>query len=171
MTDNLWEQIDGGARKLVPFLTALLLILLAHIPTHLPGFSTITPLFGLMVIYHWTLHRPDLFPSIAVFGLGLLTDALSGAPFGANALVFLVVHGVVLAQRRFFHKKSFSMLWAAFVPIAAAAALLYWLLYMAMTRSLIDPLPLAFQVGITGTLYPLVYYGLAVAQRSLLERT
>jgi rod shape-determining protein MreD len=171
MTDNAWGQVDGGARKLIPVLTALVLILLAHTPVHLPGFSTITPLLGLMAIYHWTLHRPDLVPSIAIFALGLVTDALSGAPFGTNALVFLGVYGVVLAQRRFFHKKSFAVLWAAFLPITAAAAFLYWLLFMAMTRTLIDPAPLVFQVGITGALYPLVYYALAVAQRSLIERS
>lgn len=171
MTDNVLGQINAGVRRLVPLGAAIGLVLSAHIPTHLPGFSTITPLLGLTAVYHWSLHRPDIFPSIAAFGLGLLTDALSGAPFGINALIFLAVHGVVLSQRRFFHKKSFVVLWAAFLPITASATFLYWLLFMAMTRTLIDPAPLAFQIAITVALYPLIYYVLAVAQRSLIERT
>jgi len=170
MTDNVWGQINAGVRRLVPFGTTVALVLLAHVPTHLPGFSTITPLVGLTAVYHWSLHRPDILPSLAAFGLGLLTDALSGAPFGINALIFLATHGVLLSQRRFFHKKSFVVLWVAFLPIAAAASFLYWLLFMAMTRTLIDPAPLVFQVGITVALYPLIYYALAVAQRSLIER-
>ena len=95
MTDNVLGQINAGVRRLVPLGAAIGLVLSAHIPTHLPGFSTITPLLGLTAVYHWSLHRPDIFPSIAAFGLGLLTDALSGAPFGINALIFLAVHGVV----------------------------------------------------------------------------
>lgn len=170
MTDTVWRQIDTSARRLVPILTAAGLIIVAHTPMHLPGLSTIMPLLGLTAVYHWTLHRPDIFPSVAVFALGLLTDALSGAPFGVNALVFLGVYGLALSQRRFFHKKSFAVLWAAFLPIAAAAALVYWLVFMAMARMLIDPTPLFFQLGITGALYPVIYYGLAVAQRAALDR-
>jgi len=170
MNENFWGRIDNGARKTVPMLTALFLVLVSYAPTHLPGYSTITPLFGLMVIYHWTLHRPDLLPSAGVFGLGLLADAMSGVSFGVNALVFLSVYGVVLSQRRFFYKKGFPVIWAAFVPITAVAALLYWLLVMVMAGRLIDPTPLAFQVAFTGTLYPLAYYGLAVVQKGLIDR-
>jgi hypothetical protein len=61
--------------------------------------------------------------------------------------------------------------WAAFVPISAVAAFLSWLIFMAMAGALIDPTPLVFQVAITSTLYPLVYYALAVAQKGLVERS
>ena len=116
--------MDLLARQLTPSMLTLILVVIGVVPLRILEFSTVMPLLPLMAVYHWAVFRPRLLPAYAVFLIGILQDILTGAPIGVNALVFLLVYGAVLSQKRFFTGKSFLILWLGFSLIAAAASAL-----------------------------------------------
>lgn len=116
------------ARNTVPVATIFLTVLLGQLPFPLPFFADVSPSLALMAIYYWVAFRPDLTPRWAVFSVGLVQDALTGAPFGLYALVFLLVLEIVLNQRRFISGKPFWVFWSGFALVAPMAALAAWML-------------------------------------------
>ncbi|MHA1569846.1 MAG: rod shape-determining protein MreD [Alphaproteobacteria bacterium] len=170
MIGTLWLQIVIGARRLTPLLTTLFLAVLGGLPLYLPGYAAVAPMFALIAVYYWTIHRPDLLPAPAVFAVGLFVDLVSGVPLGVNGLILLLVYAVVLAQRRFFHGKSFLVVWWGFSLVAAVSAMVIWLLLALLSGQFPAPLPVAFQFGVNLAVYPLASWLLARAQRNLLRR-
>lgn len=161
----IWGHVSRAARRLTPLLSCVFFVVLAGVPVSAAGFAVIAPAFGLMTVYYWSLHRPDLLPAPAVFAVGLFLDAVSGAPLGLNALVLLLVHGVVHSQRRFFHGKSFLVLWWGLMMIATGAAVVSWVLYSILFTARVDPLAVMFQLSVSLALYPALSWVLAVIQR------
>ena len=156
MKPSLWHRLDGLARKLTPFGLTLLLVILGLLPLHVPGFVSVAPILPVMAVYHWAIHRPELMPAYAVFGIGLLQDLLTGQPMGVNALVLLAVYGVVYSQRRFFVGKSFFVSWLGFALVSAGAAMLSWILVSAYQVSPAAPGAVTFQYFLTASCYPLL---------------
>jgi rod shape-determining protein MreD len=132
MKPGIWRKLDGWARQLSPFAMTFALLLVSTVPLRVPAMERVAPILPLIATYYWTLHRPELMPAAAAFAFGFLIDALSGAPLGVNALVFVLVHLVVNTQRRVFVGKSFTVLWLVSSLVLAAALLLAWLLTCAL---------------------------------------
>ena len=74
MKRSLWMKLDVTARQLTPFGTTVLLTLVAVIPVNLTGLGRVSPLWPLIAVYVWSLNRPDLFPAVAAFVVGLLYE-------------------------------------------------------------------------------------------------
>jgi rod shape-determining protein MreD len=166
---TLWQRLDGLARKLVPFATTILLVILSVMPWHLPGFGQVTPALSLMAVYYWAIFRPDLLPPPAVFAIGLLQDILAGVPLGVNAVTLLLVYAVVSSQRRFFLGKSFLVMWSGFVLVAAGVAAATWLLLAGFYGTLLNPVPAVFQGMLTLALFPCLTWLFIRAQNALLR--
>jgi rod shape-determining protein MreD len=162
------QRMDGTARNLFPLGLALVALLLGAVPLYLPGYGAIAPNVALMVVFYWAIYRPDLFPAVLAFAVGLVQDALMGTPIGLNALLLLCVHGVVGTQRRFFQGKTFAVVWSAFSIIAFGAAVVGWLLVMGLAGMLIAPWPGLFAMLLTVALYPLATWVLARVQGAVL---
>ncbi|HLI12725.1 MAG TPA: rod shape-determining protein MreD [Alphaproteobacteria bacterium] len=169
MTGGLVQQIDLLARKLFPFALSTLLIVAGVVPLPIPGYAQVVPAFGIMAVYYWAIHRPDLLPAIAVFALGLLDDVLTGAPIGVNALVFLLVYGVMRNQRRPFLGKPFPVMWFGFFIVAPAAALVHWLLVSALFGRLVSARMAIVELLLTVALYPWLTWIFATGQRAFLR--
>ena len=114
-------------------MSALLLGILAVLPIGVPQWGALAPPLMLAAVFYWSLTRPDLMPPIAAFTLGLFQDVLSGAPLGSGALIMVLTQWTMRSQQRFLVKRPFMLLWAAFMPVAAAAAILEWLTYALLT--------------------------------------
>ncbi|MEQ8164790.1 MAG: rod shape-determining protein MreD, partial [Alphaproteobacteria bacterium] len=102
MSELIWQRLDIASRNLLPMMLTLLLVVLSMVPVPIDGYGPIAPMFALMGVYYWAIHRPDLLPLVAVFTIGLLQDVLGGVALGLNSLIFLLVYWIVLHQRRFF---------------------------------------------------------------------
>lgn len=159
--DGLVQRMDSAARNLFPFGLALTAVLLGTMPLYLPGYGAVAPDLALMVVFYWAIYRPDLFPTVVAFAVGLVQDALMGTPIGFNALVLICVHGVVVTQRRFFQGKTFAVVWSAFCVVAVGAAFMGWVLLMALRGALLVPWPGFFAMLLTIALYPFVTWVLA----------
>lgn len=167
---TFWQRVDLIVRSLTPFLLTLVLVVLAQVPLHIPGFAEVAPILPLMAVYHWAIYRPDLLPAIAVFFAGLLHDALSGMPFGVSAAVFVIVHMVVLSQQVFFQGKSFLIIWLGFSLVAGGAVVMTWLLN-ALFFAAITSVEAAFvQYLVTVGAFPVLAWLLVKWQRSILAQ-
>lgn len=163
-------RLDLVLRRLTPFLITAGLVLIGVLPVHIPAYGAVAPLLPLVVVYHWSLYRPELMPAWAVFLLGLLVDALSGAPIGVNAGVFVVVRGVVESQQQFFIGKSFVIVWFGFALVLAGALAVSWLLVSAFHVAVIAPGALVFQFALTLGGYPVLSWLLLRWQQAVLKQ-
>ncbi len=169
MKRSFWVQLDSWARNMTPFGLTLIMVIVSMVPTHVPEYARVVPLLSLMAIYHWAVFRPELLPAFAVFVIGLLQDILSGTPVGVHALVFLIVYGLILSQRRFLAGKSFAVVWLGFSLVASGAAVLSWILVSAYNVVLVDPRPVFFQYLMTLGTFPLLGWFLLRWQNAILE--
>ncbi len=165
MKGAFWQRLDLWARRMVPAGLSLFFVLLAALPLPIPGYSSIVPMLVLASVFFWAIHQPSLLPPVVVFAIGLAQDALSGAPMGAGAVVVLLAYGVTVSQRRFFHNRSFIQVWVGFMVVAAAAAVLGWLLTAANVGLFVPSRAALFQYLLTVAVYPLVTWLLHGAQR------
>jgi rod shape-determining protein MreD len=170
MKPGLWLRLDVLARKLTPFLLTLLLVVLSVVPVHVPGMSRVVPLLPLMAIYHWAVYRSELFPAYAVFIIGLLHDIFTGTPIGVNALVFLLVYGLVVSQHRFLFGKSFAVIWLGFGLVGGAASALTWVLVSGWNVAVIEPSAVYIQYLLTFGLFPGVAWAFLSWQRAFLRQ-
>ncbi len=154
MKISIWYRLDILTRMLTPFLLTLALVILNIIPLEIPGFSRVVPLMPLMAVYHWAVYRSDLFPTYAVFIIGLLQDIFSGAPIGVYTIAFLVVYGMVIWQHRFLFGKSFSIIWLGFSIVSLVAFVLIWILICIWSFSLLDLSAACFQYLLTVAIFP-----------------
>ena len=111
--------------------------------------------------------RPDLIPYFVVFGLGILQDAISGAPFGLHAIVYLVVRALVVNQRRFIIGKPFWVFWVAFGLVSFIAGLLSWCLASLYRGALLPTDAPLIALIMTVTLFPLIAWILLQVQRKI----
>lgn len=155
-------------RNLVPVATTLVFVLIGQLPVPLPLLSDVAPAFGLIALYYWLVFRPDLVPYAATFGIGIVQDALTGAPLGLYALVYLLVHAMVLNQRRFIVGKPFWVFWCAFGLVAPMAGLIAWVLASVARGAVLAPgMPLVALV-LTLIVFPAIAWLLVQAQRHLI---
>jgi len=170
MNPTLWQRIDVIARRLVPVGLALVLILFAQTPTHVPGLAHATPMYDLAAVYFWSIYRPNLLGYGAGFGLGLLEDMLSGAPLGTGSLALLACQYIVFHQQKFFNARPFGVMWAAFAVLAVGAGLLKWLVIGLVAVSFTRFGDMLTSVLLTVSLYPIIAWLLARAQMKLLAQ-
>ena len=166
-----WRWLESTLRGLTPLVLTLAFVLLSVLHLPVPGFAPVTPWLSLMAVYYWSIYRPDLLPLVATFLLGLVQDSLSGTPLGLNVLVLLLVQGVVVSQRRFFHSQTFLVEWWGFMLVAPGAVLVSWVIVSSYHGVLVAPRPLVFQLLLTMALYPAITWLFARAQSYLLRPT
>lgn len=157
--------------RLVPLATGVIAAILSVVPLHVPGLAVATPAFALMVIYHWTVYRPDLITPTIVFLIGLLLDLLDGTPYiGLSSLTFLIARSLILLGRGRAVNQAFSVVWAGFFVVAVATIGLQWLMIGVLSMTRLAARPFAFQVLVTVAAYPIGDYLLAQVQRGLFRR-
>jgi rod shape-determining protein MreD len=164
----IFTVIRRWLRNLVPVATTFLFVLVGQLPLPVPMLSDVAPAFALISLYYWLVFRPDLMPYAAVFGLGIVQDAVAAAPFGMYALVYLLVQALVLNQRRFVAGKPFWVFWSGFALVAPIAALITWLLASLLRGTLLQPGTALVGLAMTIILFPVVAWVLVHAQRRII---
>jgi rod shape-determining protein MreD len=152
-------------RRVVPGLTTVLLVFVAHLHLPFPHYAEIAPALPLMGVYYWVVFRPDLMPRLLVFGIGLFQDALIGAPFGLTAIIYLLTHAFVLSQRRFMVGKPFWIFWSGFAIMAPIAGTMTWMMVSAFRGAVLPGDVVLASVGLTILIFPVVAWGLLYSQR------
>lgn len=169
MSQNVWTRLDVIARGLTPVALTLLFIMASMVPLRMPGLSPVVPSLGLISVYFWVVHQPDLMPGWVVFLIGLTVDLLTGGPLGVNVFVLLMLYAALATQHRVFTNGSFMLMWLIFLPVAAGVFLLTWIFSCLIAGTFIGPEPVVFQYLTTVAFYPCLAWVFAQAQRAFLR--
>ncbi|HIJ38558.1 MAG TPA: rod shape-determining protein MreD [Rhodospirillaceae bacterium] len=169
MKGTLLQRMDQGIRQFVPVGLTLLLILLDAMPARLPGYAPVSPLLPIISVYYWSFCRPDLLPPAVAFALGLVNDVIMGSPLGVSSLVYLLVQGMTLSQRRLLSGRPFMVGWLGFLVIGSGAIALQWSMISMIFGHFLDLRAVLFEVLMTVSFYPLVSWLFARAQLALLK--
>ena len=163
------QRIDRSARQLAPFLSSVILVMFSALPVYLPGYGQVVVDVGLMTVFYWAIYRPDLFPVIAAFVLGLWQDILVGSPIGLHAFILLLANWAIVSQRTFFQGKSFAVIWWCFSLVALTSALVSWILVCALNTTLVSSMAVIFQAALTVGVFPFMAWFLARAQHAIVR--
>ena len=158
-----------AGRQTVPVVTLLLLALIGCMP--LGSFHTfeIFPMLNIIIIFYWTVYRPDLVPPVVLFLIGLIDDVVMGTPLGLMASVFVLLYGVTLTQRQFFIGKPFYVTWLGFSIISAVCICLIWVLVALFAGRLGIVITPFIKYTITLLLFPSAAWLLVRIQRYLVD--
>ena len=167
---TVWQRLDLFSRQLTPFLLTILLIFLSSVPYEIPNLGRVMPLFSLIAIFHWGVYRAELLPNYAVFFIGFLQDVLSGVPMGVHTLIYILAYNLILAQQRFFARKSFYIIWLGFAIVSAGVMFMLWGMLSILNGVFIDFVPVVSQYGIGVGLYPIISYIFSRWQQVILQQ-
>ncbi|MBI1261258.1 MAG: rod shape-determining protein MreD [Rhizobiales bacterium] len=140
---------------IVPFFMAVICVFLSFVPVGRIFGSSVTPAFAFMAIYYWGVVRPEMFPSVAVFAVGLILDLLSGGPIGLWAFVYVVTYAVVISQRFMLVNAPFSAFWMGFVAASAFASVLAWMAASLFYGTFVAAGPIIWHMTVTVIVFPL----------------
>ena len=128
MEESFSEILILSAKKLIPLFVTLFWVLVLCVPTHLPLSHFFRPDLAMACLYFWVLYRSDLFSIFCVLILGVVSDSLSGTPFGLNLLVFIFAYMLTLTYGSYVNTKPFFISWIGFALVFLLVLFLKWLL-------------------------------------------
>ena len=137
-------------------LSVLLLTVLSVTLEALLGAIVPIPMLGLAALLHWSYATERRFTLVVLLVLGLLSDALYGAPLGFHVLLYLLLCGCLsflASQVRF---SRFTSLWFIVAVTTFLVAWLVWLVASLLTASLVPFSQLTVQIALTLAIYPWV---------------
>lgn len=161
------QRLDRLARAALPSGLAVMLVVLAAVPLGLPGMRGVAPAYAVPIVYFWSIWRPTLVPPLAIFALGVLADLLGAAPLGVSSVALLLLARLADSNRRMLVRQSALVAWLLFVPHAALALGLSWLLTSLLALRVMPPEPSLLQWALTAALYPVLAFAMGRADRWL----
>jgi len=168
MIAGAFQKLGQTSRQFLPALLTILYILVSVLIWPLPFVGAVAPSLGLVAVYYWSVHRPDLYRVPVVFLLGMLNDIVHFLPLGLSAFVFVGVHQLLHAQRRFFVGQTFYVLWFGFGLIALLSSFVNWTLLSLIDGRAVTVVPVVMQYLLTVAIFPLAAWVLIRVQRAFL---
>ncbi len=168
MSEEFDEKIYSLFQKSLPLLTSVILILLGYMPLNLVFWGNIRPEMGLICIYFWGLHRPDLFGLLSIFIISFMETAISSSLVGSGFFAYLVLYTLIYNIGKYFNSKPFVVIWSGFMAFSLVALLLKWLIVSFYYSRFLPISILVFEYLITVALYPLVAMLLAFVQNKFI---
>ncbi len=168
MSNGLSENIFGYLQRFLPLLSSLLLLLLSYVPLDFLLFNNIRPAIGVICVYFWMIHRPDLFNLLSVYFLGLIDDIISNVPCGTNIFIFLILYVILSNVLRFLNAKPFIVTWYGFAIVALVAFWMKWLTLSVYYGQFLPFFIVCFSYLVTVATYPFVSLILAFIQNNLI---
>ena len=169
MNEYFDENVVPFFQKSLPLISSAVLLLLAYIPLNLSMFNNVRPDLGLLCIYFWMLHRPDLFGLASIVVLGVLSAAISSALSGICLLSYLVLYVLIYNTQKFFYAKPFVVVWYGYMALTLATVLVKWLIASVYYRQFLPLSVLMFSYFIGVALYPLISMILAFIQNKFIQ--
>jgi len=104
---------------ILPGLITVVLAIFFLSSKHMSGFGQFMPALPLMPVFYWGLTYSRDMPYWFMFLLGLMMDAVMGAPLGLSSLLYMLFLKLLHMQRRFIHKEGFIIKWSYFAALLA----------------------------------------------------
>lgn len=169
MSDEFEENIASLFQKILPLLSSLILLFISYVPLEFSLFNNIRPVVGMICVYYWMLHRPDLFNLWSVYTLGLIDDVISSSPFGSNIFALLLLYILINNTSKFFNAKPFVVTWYGFCLLSLVTLMARWLLVSVYYSQFLPLSMMLFAYLVTIAAYPLISLILAFIQNNLIQ--
>jgi len=168
MNNGFSENILVYLQRFLPLFSSLLLLLLSYVPLDFLLFNNIRPAIGVICVYFWMIHRPDLFNLLSVYFLGLIDDIISNVPCGTNIFILLILYVILSNVLRFLSAKPFIVTWYGFAIIALLAFWMKWFTLSIYYGQFLPFFIVCFSYLVTVAAYPFVSLILAFIQNNLI---
>ena len=130
---SFYRIIILNIKYILPLFTCLFLTLISIMPIMPKGYEAITPLFGVISMAFWIVHRPDIMSWLFVIIIGIFCDILYGSIFGSAILGSIAIRFVLT---KIIHKLEPINIFHTLFYITLS--LLVWLIIAIITNSLLD---------------------------------
>lgn len=169
MSEEWRENITLSLQRMLPLFSSLIMVFLSYVPVDLFGIANIHPAMGMIGVYFWMIHRPDVFNLFSVYILGLVEDIISLAPFGSNIFALLVLYVLVNNLSRYFNGKPFIITWYGFAILSLIAFLSRWVLVSIYYSQFLPLSIMMFSYLFTVAAYPFLSLINVFVQNSLMK--
>lgn len=169
MSEEFEENIASLFQRMLPLVSSLVLLFISYVPLEFSLFNNIRPVVGMICVYYWMLHRPDLFNLWSVYTLGLIDDVISSSPFGSNIFALLLLYILINNTSKFFNAKPFVVTWYGFCLLSLVALMARWLLVSVYYGQFLPLSMVLFAYLVTIAAYPLISLILAFIQNNLIQ--
>lgn len=152
-----WRRLELWFWASVPSAITLFLLILYLAPKHMAGIGYFMPALPLIPIFYWGLLHAHEMPYWFVFALGMVLDAVTGAPLGLSSLLYIFFLAILHAQRKYIAKEGFVIKWVYFAMLMGITSVLNWLLMFFLNGQAQGLLPGFMQWFLTVCCYPLLH--------------
>ena len=169
MSEDFDEKVVTHFQKSLPLITSIVFLFMAYLPLNFGFLYNVRPDFGLMCIYFWMLHRPDLIGITTIVLLGIVSMFVSSSVAGASMVAYLVMYVLLYNTQKLFNAKPFVVIWYGFMALCLFSLLVKWLVVSIYYNSFLplSMLMLSYLIGVV--LYPLVSIVLAFIQNRFIQ--
>ena len=169
MSEDFDEKVVTHFQKSLPLLTSIIFLLMAYLPLNFGFLYNVRPDFGLMCIYFWMLHRPDLIGIGTIVLMGIVSMFISSSVVGASLIAYLVMYVLIYNTQKLFNAKPFVVIWYGFMALCLCSMFVKWLVVSIYYNSFLplSMLMLSYLMGVV--LYPLVSSVLAFIQNRFIQ--
>ena len=165
MSEELRENLAASLQKLLPLLTSIILVLMSYVPLNFAAANNLRPAVGLMCVFFWMLHRPDVFNLFSVYFLGLVEDIVTSAPFGANIFACLIMY-LLVSNLAVYERQTFCGYLVRFCRVLPD----YDVQPLAVGFGLLQPVSAAVDVDVQSLVYNRFLSGYRLSQRFCAEQ-
>ncbi|MFT6332108.1 MAG: rod shape-determining protein MreD [Lentimonas sp.] len=128
------------------------------------------PFFDIMIIFYFTILRPQVFSIWFLFILGVIADSITGIPLGITSLIYIIVVKLFNnLNQKLIIKENFIQLLIKFAIFSFATVFMKWLflsIYFLQIYNIINPL---IQLFITINLYVFMHKLFNLLDKKLLS--
>ena len=150
---NLFFRI----RLILPYIVAILIVLVASLPFGVTGFNAFRPLVLMMLIFHFSIYRPHYFPYYFLFILGVLHDAATGIPLGITSLLLILLKACIVSVRTKYVRVSMTVIWVQFSLWILAIACIEWIMMSFFYGQILSVTLACIQLLLSVSIYPLFH--------------
>jgi rod shape-determining protein MreD len=113
--------------KLLNLIPLIILFYIAFNGNSTVSFKFISINIQYILVYYWSLRRPESLGYGFIFLSGLISDVVFGSPLGINALTLLIISGVATYVRLVTVRITLINDWISFVPALLLANFAYFI--------------------------------------------
>lgn len=161
MALSLFAALDDSARRFVPLVSTLILLIVSFMQLPLPYAGSLMPPLALMGTFYWSVYRPDRFGILAAFAIGLMQDLLMGSPLGITAFLYAALQQLLARRQHIFKGGRFALLWIGYIAAQVMVSAAQWLCWSWLAHRLYPVTPFALQLVLALCLFPPIGWGLS----------
>ena len=122
-----------------------------------------------LLIYFFTFNNYKYFSFFSMFILGLITDSISGIPFGTSSLAYMTIYKIAVFQETIKLRTNFFAEWIA-LGIALFIAYTVILIVLYLSKASFEPLIHIYNFIGSFILYPFIWLVLKLLLIKLSDR-